>query len=144
MCLHRTIRVTYWVGGVAGPVGSTRTAFVGNESRLVMLGWLETVASSGESVGRLLRNRGFRPVSAVFSSISGRLKSGGRISYEATVLSLHEQTYTNGFCEPLRRRPRISPSPRRLRVDVRAKARGAAPSVESERKSAFSLPHEDP
>ena len=32
-----------------------------------------------------------------------------------------------GVGEPLRRRPRISPSPRRLRVDAGAEARGAEP-----------------
>ncbi len=42
------------------------------------------------------------------------------------------------WIKPLRRRPRIGPSPRRLRADVRAEARGAAPSVEPERRSIVS------
>ncbi len=41
---------------------------------------------------------------------------------------------SKGSGEPLRRRRRIGPSPRVLRVDATAEARGAGPSVEPERR----------
>ena len=43
-----------------------------------------------------------------------------------------------GTDEPLRRRRRIGPSPRVLRVDAMAEAGGAAPFVEPERRSSES------